>query len=50
MAATQRELEAVVQAATQEAETLRGAQEEKDKQLGGMKDDNNHLKVHPQHV
>uniref|UniRef100_A0A674B2D5 Thyroid hormone receptor interactor 11 n=1 Tax=Salmo trutta TaxID=8032 RepID=A0A674B2D5_SALTR len=44
MAATQRELEAVVQAATQEAETLRGALEEKDKQLGGMKEDNNHLK------
>uniref|UniRef100_A0A674B2F6 Thyroid hormone receptor interactor 11 n=1 Tax=Salmo trutta TaxID=8032 RepID=A0A674B2F6_SALTR len=38
------ELEAVVQAATQEAETLRGALEEKDKQLGGMKEDNNHLK------
>lgn len=44
MAATQRELEAGVQAATQEAETLRGALEEKDKQLGGMKEDNSHLK------
>uniref|UniRef100_A0A673ZLI5 Thyroid hormone receptor interactor 11 n=1 Tax=Salmo trutta TaxID=8032 RepID=A0A673ZLI5_SALTR len=44
MAATQRELEAVVQAATQEAETLRGALEEKDKQLGGMKEDKSHLK------
>uniref|UniRef100_A0AAZ3RHN9 GRIP domain-containing protein n=1 Tax=Oncorhynchus tshawytscha TaxID=74940 RepID=A0AAZ3RHN9_ONCTS len=44
MAATQRELEAGVQAATQDAETLRGALEEKDKQLGGMKEDNSHLK------
>uniref|UniRef100_A0A4W5QRY4 Uncharacterized protein n=1 Tax=Hucho hucho TaxID=62062 RepID=A0A4W5QRY4_9TELE len=44
MAATQRELEAEVQAATQEAEILRGALEEKDKQLGGMKEDNRHLK------
>ncbi|XP_038865190.1 thyroid receptor-interacting protein 11-like isoform X2 [Salvelinus namaycush] len=44
MAATQRELEAVVQAATQEAETLRGALEEKDTQLGCMKEDNSHLK------
>uniref|UniRef100_A0A4W5KZI7 Uncharacterized protein n=1 Tax=Hucho hucho TaxID=62062 RepID=A0A4W5KZI7_9TELE len=45
MATTQRELEAEVQAATQEAESLRGALEEKDKQLGGMKEDKSHLKV-----
>uniref|UniRef100_A0AAZ3S3K0 GRIP domain-containing protein n=1 Tax=Oncorhynchus tshawytscha TaxID=74940 RepID=A0AAZ3S3K0_ONCTS len=49
MAATQRELEAGVQAATQDAETLRGALEEKDKQLGGMKEDNSHLKVRLQY-
>ncbi|KAK6306881.1 hypothetical protein J4Q44_G00220290 [Coregonus suidteri] len=44
MAATQREMEAVVQAATEEAGALRGALDEKDKQLGGMKEDNSHLK------
>ncbi|KAK6304870.1 hypothetical protein J4Q44_G00254560, partial [Coregonus suidteri] len=44
MAATQREMEAAVQAATEEAGALRAALEEKDKQLGGMKEDKSHLK------
>lgn len=40
----QTELENNISVATKEAETLRQALEEKDKQLGGMKEENSHLK------
>uniref|UniRef100_A0A3Q2U2J6 Thyroid hormone receptor interactor 11 n=1 Tax=Fundulus heteroclitus TaxID=8078 RepID=A0A3Q2U2J6_FUNHE len=40
----QRELDSRVSAVTKEAETLRQALEEKDRQLGGMKEENSHLK------
>ncbi|KAM4540897.1 thyroid receptor-interacting protein 11 [Fundulus diaphanus] len=40
----QREMDSRVSAMTKETETLRQALEEKDKQLGGMKEENSHLK------
>lgn len=40
----QKELEGSVLVATKEAESLRQALEEKDRQLGGMKEENSHLK------
>lgn len=41
---TQKEMEGSILIATQEAEAMRRALEEKDKQLGGMKEENSHLK------
>ncbi|XP_071752193.2 thyroid receptor-interacting protein 11 isoform X2 [Centroberyx gerrardi] len=40
----QKEMENSISVVTKEAETLRHALEDKDKQLGGMKEDNSHLK------
>lgn len=40
----QKELESSISAITKEAESLKQALEEKDKQLGGMKEENSHLK------
>ncbi|KAL0969449.1 hypothetical protein UPYG_G00227520 [Umbra pygmaea] len=50
MSVAQEEMEAVVQAARQEAEALRAALEDKDRQLGAMKEDNSHLKEELDHL